>query len=213
MLILLPRLLSGQALHSALDSALILQLDSIFENDQKHRREVMQIINQFGWGSKEAEAKWKEIKPIDSLNLLIVTQLIDTKGWLGSEIIGGKGNHTLFLVIQHADLQTQEKYLPVMKEAVTKGNANAKSMALLEDRVALGQGKKQIYGTQIGTDAETGENYILPLEDPLHVDERRIQVGLTPMIEYVKRWGINWDPETYNKSIPNIESKYKKSNQ
>jgi len=209
---MIPGLLSVQAQHSALDSTLVLQLDSIFENDQKHRREVMQIINQYGWGSKEAEAKWKEIKPIDSLNLLMVTQLIDTKGWLGAEIIGGKGNHTLFLVIQHADLQTQEKYLPIMKEAVYNGNASAKSMALLEDRVALGQGRKQIYGTQIGTDAETGENYILPLEDPLNVDERRIKVGLTPMIEYVKRWGITWDPEAYNKSMRYIEAKQKKSN-
>lgn len=33
---------------------------------------------------------------------------------------GGKGNSTLFLVIQRADQKTQEQYLPMMREAVAK---------------------------------------------------------------------------------------------
>ncbi len=42
-----------------------------------------------------------------------------------------------------------------MREAVKKGNANSSSLALLEDRVALRKGEKQIYGSQIGRDQET----------------------------------------------------------
>ncbi|MEZ5038583.1 MAG: DUF6624 domain-containing protein [Saprospiraceae bacterium] len=69
-------------------------------------------------------------------------------GWLGADVIGNQGNSTLFLVIQHADIETQEKYLPMMRDAVSKGNARASSLALLEDRVALRKGEKQIFSTQ-----------------------------------------------------------------
>ena len=68
------------------------------------------------------------------------------------------------MVIQHADLKTQQKYLPIMRDAVSKGKANVGSLALLEDRVALGMGKSQIYGSQIMQDA-TGK-YLQPLIDP-----------------------------------------------
>jgi hypothetical protein len=37
----------------------------------------------------------------------------------------------------------------------------------------------------------------LPLKDPDMVDARRQQAGLPPLAEYVKQWGINWDPEEY----------------
>ena len=53
-----------------------------------------------------------------------------------------------------------------MREAVKKGNAKANSLALLEDRVALRRGGKQIYGSQVTRDSETNEYYVLPLIDP-----------------------------------------------
>src|SRR5436190_12861202 len=51
---------------------------------------------------------------IDSTNLAKVSSIIDKHGWLGKSQIGNRANYTLWLVIQHADLKTQEKYLPLM---------------------------------------------------------------------------------------------------
>jgi hypothetical protein len=67
---------------------------------------------------------------------------LDKYGWLGADVVGGQGNSTLFLVIQHSDQATQEKYLPMMREAVKNGKAQGSSLALLEDRAALGQRQK-----------------------------------------------------------------------
>ncbi len=106
---------------------------------------------------------WNFINEKDSINLIKIKKILDERGWLGSNIIGGQGNSTLFLVIQHSGLETEIKYLPMMREAVKEGNASADSLALLEDRVALRQGKRQIYGSQIGRDPETGEYYVSPL--------------------------------------------------
>jgi len=129
---------------------------------------------------------------------------------LKSIFIGNQGNSTLFLVIQHSDLETQLKYLPMMREAVKLGNTRASSLALLEDRVALGQGKRQIYGSQIGKDQETGEYYVLPLIEPEKINERRKQVGLGTIEEYIKNWDMTWDIDKHKERTKKIESEKKK---
>lgn len=110
-------------------------------------------------------------------------------------------------MIQHADLEIQQQYLPMMREAAEKGDANGADLALLEDRVALRMGKKQIYGTQIGRDLETGEFYLMPLDDPDNVDERRAAVGLGKLQDYLSNWGLKWDVEAYKKKLPDIEAR------
>jgi hypothetical protein len=119
-----------------LDKSLVAILDTIFDEDQKYRHQIAEIQDQYGRESIEMKAHWEIISQIDSINLLRVKKILDEKGWLGADIVGEKGNLALFLVIQHSDLETQEKYLPMMREAVSKGNARGRSLALLEDRVA-----------------------------------------------------------------------------
>ena len=120
--------------------------------------------------------------------------------------MGDYGNSTFFAVIQHSDLKTQEKYLPIMREAVKSGKARADQLALLEDRVALKEGRRQIYGSQLGMDPITKKTYVCPLVDPGNVDARRAKVGLPPMQEYLEPAGIKWDVEQYKKDLPAIEA-------
>jgi hypothetical protein len=82
-------------------------------------------------------------------------------------------------------------------------------LALLEDRINLGNGKRQIYGSQIGTNPETKLNYVLPLEDPDNVDKRRAEVGLEPLADYVIYWKIIWNVKQYKKDLPILEAKEK----
>lgn len=188
------------------DRPLIAKLDSIYDEDQKYRIELDSIEKKHGRDSKQVKKQWKIINEKDSLNLIEVTKILDERGWLGRDVIGIKGNSTLFLVIQHADFKTQEKYLPMMREAVLKGKASAGDIALLEDRVALRKGEKQIYGSQIGRNPETGEYYIMPLIDPDNVDNRRAEMGLGPIESYLSNWNLTWDPEEYKKKLPEYEA-------
>jgi len=170
---------------------------AIVDRDQKWRQQLRDIEQKYGRDSKEMQELWKTINYHDSINLLKVTAILDEKGWVGPDKIGGQANQALFLVIQHSNLATQQKYLPMMREAVKNKNASGSSLALLEDRVALGEGRKQVYGSQIGRNKESGKYYVLPLEDPDHVDERRAAVGLGPLADYVMRWEIKWDVAAY----------------
>ncbi len=192
-----------------LNKPLVAELDSIYTEDQKYRLQIDEMEKKYGWESNEMKAHWKIINEKDSINLIKIKLLLDKYGWLGTDVIGEQGNSTLFLVIQHSDIATQEKYLPMMREAVKNGKAKGSALALLEDRVALGNRKKQIYGSQIGRDNETKLYYVLPLEDPDNVDKRRAEVGLQPLADYVNHWQIKWDVEQYKKDLLTIEAKEK----
>ncbi len=194
-------------LNPRLDKSLVAILDTVEQDDQKYRLQLNDIEKKYGLESKELESLWKLILEKDSINIIKVTKVLDEYGWLGPTKIGIMGNSTLFYVIQHSDLNTQEKYLPMMREAVKKGDATPNNLAYLEDRVALRHGKKQIYGSQIGRDEITGEYYVRPLEDPDKVDIRREAVGLGKLQDYISNYGLTWNPEEYEKKLPEIEAK------
>jgi hypothetical protein len=182
------------------------ELLAIHEADQADRKKLKDTEQQHGRESPEMQALWKQIAAADAANLPKVEAILTQHGWLGPKQIGPKANSAIFLVIQHADLPVQQKYLPMMRDAVKSGRASGSSLALLEDRIALREGRRQVYGSQIGVDATTGAHYVLPLEDPDHVDARRAAVGLPPLTDYVKTWNITWDVEAYKKQLPTLEN-------
>lgn len=191
-------------------SSVIQELFIIDQDDQAGRNQSDEVGNKYGWASKEYRDLWTSIRFKDSINVIKVDRILKTYGWLGADEIGSQSNTTLFMVLQHSNLKTQEKYLPLMRKAVTNGKAQPKHLALLEDRVALRQGKKQIYGSQVSMNNQTNEAFVMPLEDPDNVDIRRGLVGLPPLAEYVSVWGIKWDVKQYKKDLPFIEEKLKK---
>ena len=182
------------------DKSLIATLDAMYDEDQKYRLQQIELEKKGGSNSEEWKALWKTIEQKDAENQEKIEKLLSERGWLGVDKIGLKGTTTIFLVIQHADLKMQEKYLPMMREAVKKGDLRAGSLALLEDRILLAQGKKQIYGSQLFTDL-TGKTILRPLEDPDNVDKRRRAVGLNRLKYYLTNFGLIWNLEEYKKSL------------
>ncbi|MET0946406.1 MAG: DUF6624 domain-containing protein [Flavobacterium sp.] len=187
------------------DKPLQKELLDIYKEDQETRILYGAALKKYGHEGKVVDSLGKIILFKDSVNIIKVLKILDEKGWVGKDKVGPKANQTLFLVIQHSDLKIQQKYLPMMRDAVKKGNANPSALALLEDRIALGEGRKQIYGSQIATNPTTKTQYVQPLEDPDNVDKRRSEVGLGTLSEYVKNWNIVWDVEKYKKDLPEIE--------
>lgn len=196
-------------LEKNLDRDLAARLDSIHERDQAYRQITHAVEEQFGRDSPEMREHVRRMIATDSTNLIAVRGILDERGWLGEDVVGRTGNSALFLVMQHADLATQEHYLPMMREAVRKGNARGADLALLEDRVLMRQGKRQIYGSQVGRFPDTGEFYLSPLDDPERVDKRRAEVGLQPLAEYLMHWDLKWDPRAYEAALPALEERIK----
>ena len=190
--------------------SIMVQLDIIYHEDQKYRLRILEIAEK----SQRSESDNLELISLleimnekDSINLSKIENILNEYGWLSADVIGEEGNKTLFLVIQHSDLETQLKYLPMMRDALKIGNLESRDFALLEDRIALRQGKRQIYGSQIAKDYNTGESYVHPIIDPEKVNERRRKVGLEPIENYVKLTvGMTWDVEKHKERTKKIES-------
>jgi hypothetical protein len=185
------------------DRPLIATLKEIHYTDQLYRHQSDSIEKQYGRNSNEMKAHWKKIQKTDKVNLKVIRKIIDKRGWLGANVIGQEGNMTLFLVIQHSDLKTQQKYLPLMRDAVQKGNAVGSDLALLEDRVNIRVGQPQIYGSQIGR-KDDGTYYVIALKDPDNVDNLRASVGLEPIAQYASYFEITWNLEQYKKDLPEL---------
>jgi hypothetical protein len=67
------------------------------------------------------------------------------------------------------------------------------------------QAKKQIYGAQVGQDAQAKVYYISPIMDPVNIDKGRGEMGLAPFSEYIKVWKMKWDDKQYIKDLLAME--------
>ncbi|MBL0046149.1 MAG: hypothetical protein IPP33_17670 [Flavobacteriales bacterium] len=165
------------------------ELEFIHELDQRDR----QNVHNYPSGAQKDSVITHMVLQ-DSLDLLRVTAILDSAGWLGADEIGATANQALFLVLQHADAkpEIQADFLPIMRQAVADGKARADELAMFEDRVAVNHGRPQIYGSQIGW--KDGKPYMREIEDEEHVNERRAAVHLEPLEKYAERFGLLWEP-------------------
>lgn len=182
-------------------------LDTIYKDDQSYRIELGNLTRNNA-SPKALDSIRNIIKQKDEINLSKVNEIIKKYGWLGPQEVGMNGSQGIFLVIQHADLETQKKYLPLVRQAEKEGKTLSSNLAILEDRVAIREGRMQLYGSQGFKDKATGTNYIYPVADVDQLDQRRKQMGMPPMATYVR----NWDLEEYKKKLPEIEKIVKEQN-
>ena len=158
------------------------QLAAILDRDQKTR-------------ARGDSAQFMQM--IDSMNLTAVEALITKYGWPGISLVGPEGNRAVFLVIQHSGLKTQEKYLPMFERSVAEHESWPGDLALMQDRVLMRQDKKQIYGSQVVPDKETGGWKFYPIEDEKNVNQRREKAGLEPIEKYARAFGIEYKPPAH----------------
>ena len=156
------------------------QLETLLEPDQRVRAK----------GQIEPEA-WAEQQALDRQNVAALSQIIATHGWPTEKVFVEKAALAAFLVVQHAPLEVQERYLPRLQAAAERGEVPKSYFAFLTDRIRLYRNEPQVYGTQLRTNAQTGRLELYPLLDEANVDTRRAEMGLEPLETYLARFGLN----------------------
>jgi len=155
-------------------------LEAMTGPDQQYRGRMAE-------GRELTQDEWKLQTAIDVANMRRLAQILDTFGWPGVRF-AGRASQTAFLVLQHADHDSQRTYLPLLRDAVKRNDALGAHLAMLEDRVRLADGKKQLYGTQLSGNPPRFD----PIEDEARVDARRAAIGLPPLAEYAKMFGVSY---------------------
>ena len=175
------------------------QLIEMGKEDQKYRVEIGDLIGKINGAEKDKlMPRWmklvEEQNALDKKLLHQLESIIAKHGWPTISMVGAEASGVAFLIIQHADLEYQKKYFPLLKEAADKNEAQKSEVAMLEDRILMREGKNQIYGSQLRSNPDTGKLELHPIEDEENVDKRRAAVGLMPMKEYMKHFNLEYVP-------------------
>ncbi len=149
------------------DQALHDELIAMLERDQSGRS-----------GGPDAEG--------DAARTARLAEILGAHGWPTYDLVGEDGEDAAWAIAQHSDQDPafQRRALELLGVAVEAGQASPGNLAYLTDRVAVGAGEAQTYGTQVGCGPE-GPIPATPLVDDSAVDQLRAEAGLPPYAEYL----------------------------
>ena len=112
-------------------------------------------------------------------------QIVRERGWPTYSLVGEEAEDAAWAIVQHSDHDPdfQREALEWLRAAVANDDASPGNLAYLTDRIAVGGGEPQTYGTQVGC-GEGGPTPATPIADEANVDQRRAEVGLSPLADY-----------------------------
>jgi hypothetical protein len=187
----------GVAGNSGFDKILQRELLKMGKEDQRHRNRMMSLMKQ-GLKDPKVQKRFIEITraqdTIDLKNMSRLREIIQKHGWPGVGLVGREASSAAFLLLQHAELSDQKTYFPMLKAAAEKYDASIADSSMLEDRILMREAKPQVYGTQLSTNHITGKLELWPIAEEESVDSRRAAVGLPPLAQYLKFFGLQYTP-------------------
>ena len=175
----------------AMASAAAQNLDSLLRNvresDQSARLAMIELTRSDQLDIDAVLAAQTKIEEVDSTNQVIVARLLDS-GW--PQGLSEEANNAIWLVIDHAPIDYQLRYMPLIEEQVATGAISKSQYATLFDRIRMRQGEPQRYGTQTVQRRSAEQNasiYVWPVENPRKLNRLRRAMGLTPIKRYCRK--------------------------
>ena len=147
------------------------ELVAMAKKDQDSRKGALSQIDE------------KKMGRVDRTLTARLKQIIKKYGWPTIPKAGWQGSQDALLILVHSpEFQFQKQLLPVVKDLFAHEKIAGGNIALLEDKILVAEHKLQRFGTQ--TSIDHGKMRIMDMEDPAHVDERRLQYQPPPLREY-----------------------------
>lgn len=133
------------------------------------------------------------ISRIDSENMHEVSVLIEEHGTPTKGMIGKDGMDAFLTIVQHAPSGSEFQRNMLAELSSAESGVSRSDLAMLEDRIRVGQSLPQIYGTQF----RRVDGRFVPYEihEPDQVDSRRAAVGLMPISDYTCLLEATYPPE------------------
>lgn len=161
------------------------------EVDCNKKEEILQRVYE---RDQEMRINSGQVDPaIDHENLEIVVSFLEKCGMPTLEDVNEVQVAAIWAVLQHSSNKWRNKYFPVLEEAADRGDLRKEHLALMKDRILVNEGKPQIYGSQMANGA------LEPLFEPEYVNQRRAEMGMEPIEDYLARFGIDFNIEQKTK--------------
>ncbi|WP_345989345.1 DUF6624 domain-containing protein [Chryseobacterium sp. Chry.R1] len=181
------------------------------------KNEDLELRDQLIKRGELGEGYHKEMEQLHNRNAKKLNDIMDIIGYPGIDKVGKEASEAAWLIIQHAIGQPElmRKCVRLLKDAVNEQKADPKNLAYLSDRIAVFEGKPQLYGTQFDWN-ENGEMVPNFVDNITKVNERRKSIGLNTLEEQtaiireqVKRENQS-PPEDFSKRKNEVEAWKKK---
>lgn len=175
---------SPEVVHTQYNKDLAKELNTMRETDQ-----IVANVPQ-GPFKELSQDEWKAFQDsVFTTHQARMKEIFEEYGYPGYDLVGEEGEKSFFLMVQHSNHnpEFQKQVLKKMKIEVLNGNADPNHYGFLVDRVNINTGKPQVYGTQTSYRSDIGQAIPKPLVDSARVDERREEIGLPPLKEYLNQ--------------------------
>lgn len=119
-----------------------------------------------------------EMAAIHDRNASALEEIINKIGYPTTSKVGKEASEAAWLIVQHAIGRPlfMKKCLMALQAAATDDPLLGNHLAYLSDRIAVLEGKPQLYGTQFDWD-EAGQLSPSPIDDLAAVNRRRAALG------------------------------------
>jgi hypothetical protein len=114
-------------------------------------------------------------------------------GWIDTTRFSKATAEATFELVQKCgDIQLMAGLLPALQKEALARKLDPNGIARFYDRVKLSTGNHQRYGTQLGK-SDSGEMFVLPVEDKDKVDEFRKELGLSELTKDMKERNLKFE--------------------
>ncbi|MBB3197289.1 DUF6624 domain-containing protein [Roseateles terrae] len=152
-----------------------------------------QAIREDGVLGAVGERRWANaLQAISNEQQVLLRQILSRCGWTFGRSAWGEEAEAAWYIVQHGDnLAYQRAQLGHLQRLIeTFPGIPRKKLAYLEDRVLIGEGRLQRYGSQL--ELVDGKLVPFPISDPAEVDQRRASMGLGTMEAYLVDATAKW---------------------
>ncbi len=184
------------------------EIKAMRDEDQKNRIKWSKMYSQGKQDTKKFKDFTKEIIAVDRQNTSRMREIVEQFGWPTKDLVGEGPSNSAWLIVQHADRNPafQARCLPMLKEAVDKGQANPSNYAYLYDRVAVSRGEKQLFATQSSTNNGLTEGSFYPIADESNVQIRRAEMGIDrSIVDYAHSMDFEYQIPTEKEAVERAE--------
>lgn len=141
------------------------------------------------------EGYHKDMVDLHNRNAEILNNIMDEISYPTIDKVGEEAHEATWLIIQHAIGRPafMKKCSKLLEEAVIENKANPLHLAYLNDRIAVHEGRPQLYGSQFDWN-EKGELSPQLFDNLTKVNERRQAIGLNTIedqTDIIRRRAIN----------------------
>ena len=122
-------------------------------------------------GRRVNDAIGDAIEPVDRANVKALRKILPEEGWFTISEFGSEASAAAFHIVQHSDLGLRKEVLPRLEPLAMSGEIKGSDFAAMFDRVAIGEGRPQRFGTQYR--CEQGKQVSYPIESVERAEELR----------------------------------------